>query len=721
MNEECGLFKNNKGGALVVVIVCIAFVSILGSLVLSLTVTNHKIKVINKKSKANFYATEIAFDEIKKGLEEVVADSIEYAYNEMMKVYINDGIKVGEGDDEILISKEEVFKNAYFDKTKEKLYESDSEIGKYNIGTIQSFIEYPGIILDIAAGSNELVIDGSSITLKNIKVNYTDVNNYKTTLSSDIVINEAYFKFNQGLNKTIDFAGYSLIADKQIKLHTAIDVEVNGDVYAGDGGINLDNRSSLLINNAKYIITRDKISLKDRSSLEVTRDGGSNVWAKDIVTLSGVRTEESTDINLNANVYLANDLMLNANKTIAKIKGNFYGYGHDLSRDPDNSSAIIINGESTNLDLSELEELVVAGRAFVNPKSNNNQSGSTQGIVQTGESLAIKGNQHAYLVPKELMWCGMNPVPSTTYATRPANEVDFSKVITEDKMVKNITDYANGFSNLFYQSAGEHQGYVYYYLKFKTNEDINKYMQKYNSLNYVDSGDTSNRIKNYADAIVFDGTSNHVLSVGNMFSYDKNLNKSALWGNKINPNLADSDSMKWLNEKSSEYTGKYRNLQRRLSESPGEVNDNDSLFNSILFKDKIINDSSGSDFNDGVKVVEVDEYAVYIINKDVTRGPFKVPRDAKPGIIVSVADVELDSGMEYTGLILSGTDIILKGGAKAMASREIVMSILNAKNSSINKYFRDYSGFVGGGEDGSSGGVSVPDLVEYDNWAKNED
>ena len=54
------LLKDNKGSAIVMVLVAIAFVSIMGSMVMYSTFYNYKMKVIDRSAKDSFYSADLA-------------------------------------------------------------------------------------------------------------------------------------------------------------------------------------------------------------------------------------------------------------------------------------------------------------------------------------------------------------------------------------------------------------------------------------------------------------------------------------------------------------------------------------------------------------------------------------------------------------------------------------------------------------------------------------
>lgn len=67
------------------------------------------------------------------------------------------------------------------------------------------------------------------------------------------------------------------------------------------------------------------------------------------------------------------------------------------------SSAIIINGREASLDMSNIRELMLAGTAYINTQAIVNSSGvgTENSNVPMGESISVKGDQIAYLVPPE--------------------------------------------------------------------------------------------------------------------------------------------------------------------------------------------------------------------------------------------------------------------------------------------------------------------------------
>ena len=91
----------NKGFSLFTVIVSIAFVGILGMLVLYMAIANFHMKITDLKGKDSFYTAERAIEEIRVGLQEEVGDAMSEAYIEVLETYDQSGKSQDEVQDEL--------------------------------------------------------------------------------------------------------------------------------------------------------------------------------------------------------------------------------------------------------------------------------------------------------------------------------------------------------------------------------------------------------------------------------------------------------------------------------------------------------------------------------------------------------------------------------------------------------------------------------------------
>ena len=110
IGKQRQMLMDNKGSAIVMVLVAIAFVSIMGSMVMYSTFYNYKMKVVDRSAKDTFYSADLAMEEIREGLKKDVAKIFSEAYGETLE---NFGEESGED------------KNVYFiNKYREKLIRS---------------------------------------------------------------------------------------------------------------------------------------------------------------------------------------------------------------------------------------------------------------------------------------------------------------------------------------------------------------------------------------------------------------------------------------------------------------------------------------------------------------------------------------------------------------------------------------------------------------------
>lgn len=736
MKRFRSLDMNNNGSTLILIVICIAFVSILGTLLLSLTVSNLQMKTIDHKSKSNFYNAETALDEIKAGIGQETAAALETAYKSIMEQFITQEFISLSSE-----AKKARFVNVFIDALYSSLKES---LNYYDMNRLLDYVTNNQVVFETTPGNNLLLVEVNkkTITLKNIKISYTDDEQYKTSISTDIIITTPSMSFQPGSDNLPSYSDYSLIADNSIKLDAATDVEASGNIYAGINGINLDNASIFSLSNAAKIVTRGDVSVGERSKLNIV--GNSKLWAMNIATIKGAGSGLTTEINIDSDCYVGDDLMLNAVNSLVKITGEYYGYSYAAgkssestasSNNPSHSSAIILNGANATMDLSASNYLFLSGRAYLDPNTGGNTwnsggaggSGQTpQETIQTGESLAIKGNQIAYLVPDEYMWCNTSRVPYNIYENRPTIEVDFSKPIGASATIANITDYVDGYTKIFYQATGGVK-LVYYYLKFKSDEKATEYLQKYYERNNSSSspGIIDNRVGSYAKSILLNDSLQSIVSAGNIFTFDKNTNKSALIPNSVKTDSRNASYDAMLNIKDTLIT-QYEAIRTTLNEhSHVGAYDTTSVFNTLINKELIHQDSGSESLIINGKRIILDDYVVTVVDNALST-PYELktagdlPNGGLKGIVIATGSVNIRN--DFEGLVLSGGVITLASGVKVTASSVLIETILSLNNDSVNKYFRNLpSPTIPEDTTVNISQIQVSDLIYYDNWVKNEE
>ena len=81
---------NDKGSALVLVIIAIAFIGTLVAMMIYLVYYNYLMKFTDRSAKDNFYTAESAVAEIKAGIEQDVSEAMVESYYEVMSKHASD-------------------------------------------------------------------------------------------------------------------------------------------------------------------------------------------------------------------------------------------------------------------------------------------------------------------------------------------------------------------------------------------------------------------------------------------------------------------------------------------------------------------------------------------------------------------------------------------------------------------------------------------------------
>ncbi len=198
----------------------------------------------------------------------------------------------------------------------------------------------------------------------------------------------------------------------------------NSSVYSGiyvSGKNNVLNLQSDIIS-VNGCIVADNGSTIDGSKKSDSSDQTTQSFlvAKNLLTAAG-SGDGSASIMLNANFRISDDLEINAPDSQVTLRGSYYGYsyamdednvmkthltgtaaGNQLSADRTkrhtNSSAILVNGKNSKLDLSGLDNLVVNGRSYIDLLSAKSSDNDQVVDIETADSVSVKSNQLTYRV-----------------------------------------------------------------------------------------------------------------------------------------------------------------------------------------------------------------------------------------------------------------------------------------------------------------------------------
>lgn len=450
--------KNNEGSVMITVIVTFLFISILVAIIMSTTLMNLRMKAVERNSKDEFYYVEKSLNDIYSGvgkecaqrLGEVYSKTLGGSYNYMdeslayekfCNEYVKDLVQAFYGTAGNVDLKAKL--NGYLtDKAKTRALVNNAS----NIRV--QFIKEGGDATPIDTPNSGEYTEYRKIILKDIYVSSVDTSNYKSSITTDIVIQIpeiSFFKINEN---ELD---YALAGCKGLVFNG--NANVTGNIY---GGVNKDSASADYYKGGVQIYktgaTRPSVSLVSNyavSAGDVTVNDGvlkienghstndNEVWLENVVVGRKDFNDNTATVEINGDTYALNDLQIEGKDKKVSLKGNYYGYGDggnsslspkesqfkpvsatDEYYDTDarsKSSSIIVNATESELDLSGLKNLIILGQAYIDhgSKFDSANSENTPQIVnaseaklskdETGMSGTIKASQELLLVPEQFL------------------------------------------------------------------------------------------------------------------------------------------------------------------------------------------------------------------------------------------------------------------------------------------------------------------------------
>ena len=472
------LNKDNKGASLVTVLLITSIVAILVTAVLAIVILNVYMRQADLQGQDNFYDAESALEEVRAGLATDVSDATAKAYVTTLKNYNS--------------LPDEESKNKFFNKEFLKELRSSSTTdgrtplveasGKYNIDKLQGYLKKTkdnaviGITSDSVEDDDQDYIDSDDArynetkqgaVLKNVRVEYTDPDTkFVSKIKTDIVLGFPDVSFNNA-SSSENILTYALIASDIFSAKGNVDVV--GNAYIGGKAkvtdsdapaADISGAKNLVFNKAEdmdetSVICGGDILIDDTSS--VLADG-VNVWA------DSLRINNSDFQLKDGALYLKNDLDLQ-NKGESTLSGKLVMFGNyaavlqtemfnnvkhvqqDWAKDNSAySSSILLSGAGTKLDLKNLNTMVIGGSAYIDTESNYAAlQGGWSDVnmnMTTGQSMMMKPDQRAYMVPATVVGAGLDAGGSdyTNGLANPMTANQFKKLQEEIKDNKGYTD-----------------------------------------------------------------------------------------------------------------------------------------------------------------------------------------------------------------------------------------------------------------------------------------
>lgn len=770
--------NDNRGASFVMVVVAMAIVAVLAVTVLWIALMNLQMKVTDEKNTDNFYSAEGVLDQICTGLQSDISKAYSAGYTKVMENYSDSSINEA--------GRQSIFAQEYLKSLKTSL-ESDSTGMTFNRGKLIQYVDPKllekkdnqpyAIIKSTNAdenGNGQLKVYQNRVVLNGLRVEYTDEKGFKSIIETDISLGVPSMSFTAS-GGVPELFTYSLVGNEGLEITSGINkVNLSGNLYAGcknaaDTGtsttsVTIPNNATLDVKDTSYMIAEGDIEVgdfagKDTATIKKNMAGVHNnstlsVDSQCQLWTSNINVNGAT-VNLDGMTYVADDMTLKgtgSKVTLGKNNKNnnakYVGFGNG-GADKENpvagdSSAIIINGREASLDMSNIRELMLAGTAYINTQAIVNSSGvgTENSNVAMGESISVKGDQIAYLVPPECIGTSgdgadakslynKNPLSYKEYKDITATGQDQTKYtevnanVVSTKTGKALLAYLpekktidKCIKKVFVPSTdnNDDDGLVYYYVNLPTNKAAEYYSDYFGA----DSDKLNRYTKFYTDSIQVNEAAS-IYTAGNYSIYDGS-NLSLLKG------IADGVDM---DAQSDAIQRTYTALNSKLLTNYADLPANAA---SVSLFANIVNNTNLHSMvpNSGSKQVFETEYQGKKYQAIVKNGNYTYDANDKShnvDIIVATGDVTLEA--DFTGTIVAKGRIIVKKDQCEIdnGTQEVFKALLLEKVSNADDALHLYDVFMDGanylGNVSSFSNKKEADtkidyatLITYQNWTK---
>ena len=761
------ILKDNTGSSMVLVIVAMAFVGILGATILWMSLNNYQMKVTDSKQTKSFYSAETVMEQIVAGLQKDASEAVRVSY-----AYVLQNYSIWPEDKRVY-----EFKVKYLQEVTDAVA-LGGDPTKYDLSKLISYVDESlldeaglGRVRRLTSTESKLAQYSTYVSLENLHLVFEDEKGQTSIINTDIVLATPDIKFTQSATMP-DIFKYALIANNSLyDSTTAGVVKINGSIYGGKKGIFINN--DWTVQQASKIVTDKNISLVSANS-KLTMGGATpedvpTVWAESINIDNG-------QLDSHANVYLADDLTIGGTVNslpdevsglplttgpskgiVVNLENEFYGYGNS-NIDTSKSSAIIINGLDSTLDMSNLEKLLIAGHSYIgtsraveaiDPTVSGNEPFTENKDIMMGESIAVKGNQIAYLVPDECIGVlngvtkyGKNPMTAAEYQHLLEDIEHYKNLIPEEDeepqvfeeiaytkalsgRVKSISDFTSEVKKVFVPCNGD--TLVYYYLVM-SEDSANDYFEEY-------YGIKKEKLDRYFDIY----TSDAGIKVNSNFA---RINTQGNWmvsatapvdaNDKAEVRKAEKLASSQLALEISKYEDMYKALKTKLISDYYQLKA-DELAKADVFKNviKVTDMNTFTAANGGECTFEIDG-----LKAIVTSGDYSYNNSDKVRLIVAKGDVTVSRN--YTGLIIANGDIEIADGvtidsatttiSKAELTKVLQAYFVPGDTTSMRPidFFTDGSQYIidgtltgdPGDEELEDNAIDFTEIVRYENWLK---
>lgn len=762
--------KDNRGSGLVMVMVIMAFLGILSGILMFASYGGYKMRIAEKVGKNNFYTAESVLDEINTGLQTTVSKVLSETYLDVMQNYSLYETPAKRNQKMYDMYYEGIQKELQLDDAhptlgkisvlKDFLSEQSRGDGDFSRANFQTY----GAIVEAPSSSKpteyfDLVLEpDKGLLLKGIEVTYVDERGAVAIINTDIRIAMPDFNFSDSAAFP-DLNNFCLISNGRMTAKNTVagkEILVNGNAYAKEIVLNNGPEEGLIAGSnitfgpspeeeedENSLVICEKDIQVNKGKLKTDR---TELWASNIIL-------NSSDADLSGDTYVKNDLVLEGTDCTASLTGAYTGFGMSDEASA-KSSAILVNGKKSSLDLSGLDSINICGHAYIGTAHDPEESLEDLGDevknvkdILMGESIAVKTDQLVYLVPPEALGCrkssdgtigesefNCNPLSSEQYQMLLKNPSKYL-MIDEEKPIsdlggKKLKEYMAPVENLgywpevSYKQIGD-RTLVYCYMRFASVDSANQYFKDYYGVN---TEMLNKYTKLYAEAIKIKDPDQlvHLNLAGNAMAYD---------GTKSSIRSASGKAKEVL-EINRDMSGQFRALCTKLVPGIAQLNTEEQgrdVFNNIINVTRL-NEELMKPENSGRLTLETEPSGGAAEGNQVlfVNGDYIVDAGTSDRVKIIVALGNVRVSRDFNGLILAQKDIYLSDEADVDGKVEIsslslddFTEALMAKNDDGRVYaldfFRDgvnYASSANKFMDYGTRNISMADLVVYEHWSK---
>lgn len=692
------LQSKKEGSTLVSVIIGLTFLVALGLIVILGSSQYLTAVFVDNYAKDSFYDSETILEEVRSGLVKKASTASEEAYKEVMENYLEYKGSVKNTFAKAYITKviskvRGISYTDYKDSAWDDLVDVEQIDGSDMVERLKKYTKKPDAVKakdNVGNIGNKLVFvvhkttdNLYTLTLKNIVIDYTDEADYHSTIVTDIRLNVPDLNF-EGDSKLDVVKDFIVISDDSLNVPMwAQNCGFTGNIYTGnkDQGIVMNNGSQAFFN-SNTIISRGSFQSLSCSDVSIKGLDGSSadVWVRNI-TLdkfgSGGAPDgvNGTKFDMNANAYVAGDFEINDADTTVKLAGKYYGYSYNETNDgtdpgdSEYSSAILINGYNTTFNASNLDLLELAGRTFVEKQGTDKKKSD----IMMGESLAVKSDQIAYLVPDKYI-----KTNETTFGTNPMiwepgkttkEAIESCVVIKDSDEISKYLAPEKFIANYTQGGLGGTTDYVYFYLKFKNANAANQYFKDLysGSLNVLDDedGTIKSQLNERAETYIA-ATDGGMLLSGNLYAvagniiryyYESSELKSTRQGSSYynGSGTPKSELLEDGKKMGKEYVNKQLTLTSNGPAAEGQMHMTDADYDTKVVADELI------DFSKLASEIKLED-AIGMVYAYPGTDLAIDGTNVKDGVVIAKGNVEVKS--DFKGLIIAGGKVTVQAGKK---------------------------------------------------------